>query len=100
MSCVEVEVVIFPRVSPKNTILFAGVLLKPAPLIVTEVPIGPLLGEKLVIEGCANKAAVTKVNKHERAVIFIFNYQHGRQSPSGGLLIQRNQVNDLGLKLK
>jgi hypothetical protein len=33
-------------VAPKNTILFAGVTLNPVPLIVTEVPTGPDVGEK------------------------------------------------------
>jgi hypothetical protein len=46
--------------------------------MVTEVPMGPLAGEKLVIAGCAISTAVARVNKNESATIFIFNYQHGR----------------------
>ena len=45
------------RVSPKKTALFAAVVLKLAPLIVTLLPIGPLPGEKEVIAGaCPNEA--------------------------------------------
>jgi hypothetical protein len=39
--------------APKKTILFAGVALKPAPVMVTVVPTGPETGENAVIAGCA-----------------------------------------------
>ena len=39
------------RVAPKNTMFWAAVALKPPPLMVTLVPIGPLAGAKLVMVG-------------------------------------------------
>ena len=38
-------------VAPKKTMLLAGVALKLLPVMVTIVPIGPLVGEKPLIEG-------------------------------------------------
>ena len=38
-------------VAPKKTILFAGVVLKLVPVIVTDVPTGPEDGEKELIVG-------------------------------------------------
>ena len=38
--------------TPKNTILFTAVVLKLVPVIVTEVPTGPEVGENELIVGC------------------------------------------------
>jgi len=50
---VVVAVVTFALTAPKKTILFAGVALKFVPVIVTDVPTGPEVGEKVLIVGCA-----------------------------------------------
>jgi hypothetical protein len=50
------------RTVPKKTILSAGVGLKFEPLIVTEVPIYPELGEKLSITGAW--AAASNAHSH------------------------------------
>ena len=51
MSCVAVAAVTVARVAPKYTMLFAGVVLKLVPVMVTVVPMGPLVGEKEVRVG-------------------------------------------------
>ena len=43
--------VTFAFTAPKKTILFAGVVLKLVPVIVTDVPTGPEAGEKELIVG-------------------------------------------------
>ena len=48
---VVVAAVTVACVAPKKTMLFAGVLLKFVPVIVTEVPTGPLVGVKLLMVG-------------------------------------------------
>jgi hypothetical protein len=40
-------------IPPINTVLFAAVVLKLAPVMVTEVPTGPDPGEKELMTGCA-----------------------------------------------
>ncbi len=49
-------VVTFALTTPKNTILFAGVVLKLDPLIVTLVPTAPDCGENELIAGCENNS--------------------------------------------
>ena len=51
MSCVAVAAVTVARVAPKKTILLAAVVLKFVPVMVTDVPIGPLVGAKEVMVG-------------------------------------------------
>lgn len=51
-------------VAPKYTTLFAGVLLKFVPVIVTVVPALPLAGEKLVILGTCEKPFTATKNKN------------------------------------
>jgi hypothetical protein len=50
---VAVAAVTVALAAPNNTILLAGVVLKLAPLIVTDVPAGPDAGENELITGCA-----------------------------------------------
>ena len=51
VSWVSVAVVTVAWVAPKNTMLLAGVASKLVPVMVTEVPTGPLVGEKEVMVG-------------------------------------------------
>lgn len=51
VSCVEMAAVMVACVPLNVTVLSAIVLLKLVPVMVTVVPIGPLVGVKLVIEG-------------------------------------------------
>ena len=51
MSSVGVAVDTVACVAPKKTILFAGVVSKLVPVMVTEVPIGPFAGVKEVMVG-------------------------------------------------
>ena len=51
LSEVEVADVTFALTAPNHTTLFAGVVLKFVPVIVTVVPIGPEVGVKEVIVG-------------------------------------------------
>ena len=61
-----------PRVAPKKTILFAAVVLKPLPVIVTEEPIVPLVGEKLVID-CENDSLAIKIRLVKINICIITN---------------------------
>ena len=47
--------------APKKTILFVGVALKFVPVIVTDVPTGPEVGEKELMVGCAKTAEAKKI---------------------------------------
>lgn len=50
-------------VAPKKTVLFAGVGLNPVPVMVIEVPTGPLAGVKPATVGCA----INSVQASEKA---------------------------------
>jgi hypothetical protein len=66
VTLVAVAAVTVARVAPKNTTLLVGVALKLVPVIVTEVPILPLVGEKLDMVGtcaCANPTLSRVKNK-------------------------------------
>ncbi len=52
--------------------LLAGVELNPVPLIVTEVPMGPLVGVKLVITGCdSTNVLKTKIKDKGSKSVFM-----------------------------
>lgn len=55
---VGVAAVTVAGVLPTRTVLLAGVALKPAPLMVKELPIGPETGKRLVMVGMASKLLV------------------------------------------
>jgi hypothetical protein len=61
--------------APKYTMLFAAAVLNPVPVIVTVVPTGPLVGEKLVIVGTCAKATtltITVKSKLNNLIFFRF----------------------------
>ena len=63
-------------VAPKNTILFAGVVLKFVPLIITVVPMGPDKGAKEVTEGvCAFELKKAKNNRQMADSCFIIRFR-------------------------
>lgn len=70
---VVVAVVTVACVAPKKTMLLAGVELKFVPVIVTDVPIGPLVGVKLVMVGtcAALKVTIAKLNTSSVYSFFI-----------------------------
>jgi hypothetical protein len=49
-----------------NTILFPAVVLKLAPVMVTEVPTGPEAGEKELIAGCARVFNEIHINSKKK----------------------------------
>ena len=53
VSCVAVAAVTVACTAPNHTILFAAVVLKLVPVIVTDVPTGPDEGENEVMVGMA-----------------------------------------------
>jgi len=61
-SCVVVAEVTVAVVPWNLTVLFAMVLLKPVPEIVTDAPTAPLLGENPLMVGAAHAGAVHKRN--------------------------------------
>ena len=64
-SCVVVAEVTVAVVPWNLTVLFAMVLLKPVPEIVTDAPTAPLLGENPLMVGAAHAGAVHKRNNAE-----------------------------------
>jgi hypothetical protein len=62
--------------SSKKTILLAGVALKLVPVIVTDVPTGPEIGEKEFIVGWANRSEATKLM--EEKIVWLFNSHNGQ----------------------
>jgi hypothetical protein len=80
--------------APKYTTLFAAVVLKFVPVIVTVVPMGPEVGEKEVIDGtCANAMLVERRNKKTcRANLPKVNANLKR--PSEGFLSKPNKLSD------
>ena len=56
---------------PKYTEFAVGLALKPVPLIVTVVPMGPEAGVKVVITGCADTLATTARIRRGRINDFI-----------------------------
>ena len=57
--------------TPKNTMLFAAVVLNPVPVMVTVVPMGPDEGLKELITGCAN--AFIEMNKGTKKSRMLFS---------------------------
>lgn len=68
---VEVALLTFAFATPKKTILFAAVVLKPDPEIVTTVPTGPLAGEKLVMTGWENDGKKKKQLPRKKSIVFM-----------------------------
>jgi hypothetical protein len=59
-SVVAVAAVTVAFAAPKYTMLFAGVGLKPMPLMVTGIPVGPEVGENELMVGCAKRCCANK----------------------------------------
>jgi hypothetical protein len=68
---VAMALLTFAFTAPKKTILFAAVVLKPDPEIVTTVPTGPLAGEKFVMTGCENDVKKKKQLPRKKSIGFI-----------------------------
>ena len=62
VSCVAVAAVTVAAVAPKITMLLAGVVLKPVPVMVSVVPVAPEVGVKeVMVGGCA----ISTVGSHK-----------------------------------
>ena len=81
VSCVAVAAVTAALTAPNHTILFAAVVLKFVPVIVTVVPMGPEVGEKDEIAGINGPVIVFRSTETELLPEFV-RARSGFPSPS------------------
>ena len=72
INCIVVALLTVAFVAPNQTILFATVVLKFVPIIVTVVPMAPLVGVKLVIVGTWERVISLKIKNSKNILVILF----------------------------